>query len=70
MNHKLLALYGLKFNPFSPELPTAALYVPTRIEQFQVSFFHMLRLIIMLLWPALLFHPAMASLALAPLLCQ
>ena len=34
MNHKLLALYGLKFNPFSPELPTAALYVPTRIEQF------------------------------------
>ena len=21
MNHKLLALYGLKFNPFSPELP-------------------------------------------------
>ena len=34
MNQKLLALYGLKFNPFSPELPTAALYVPARIEQF------------------------------------
>ena len=34
MNHKLLALYGLKFNPFSPELPTTALYVPARIEQF------------------------------------
>ena len=34
MNQKLLALYGLKFNPVSPELPTAALYVPARIEQF------------------------------------
>ena len=34
MNQKLLALYGLKFNPFSPELPTAALYVPARFEQF------------------------------------
>jgi len=34
MNQKLLALYGLKFNPFSPELPTAALFVPPRVEQF------------------------------------
>ena len=25
MNKKLLALYGLKYNPFSPELPTEAL---------------------------------------------
>ena len=34
MNQKLLALYGLKFNPFSPELPTTALYVTARVEQF------------------------------------
>jgi general secretion pathway protein A len=34
MNHKLLALYGLKFNPFSPELPVDAIYVPQKIESF------------------------------------
>lgn len=34
MNHKLLALYGLKFNPFSPELPVDAIYVPQKIENF------------------------------------
>jgi type II secretory pathway predicted ATPase ExeA len=34
MNPKLLALYGLKFNPFSPDLPAAALYVPPRLESF------------------------------------
>ena len=34
MNKKLLALYGLKFNPFSPELPVEALYVSTRVEAF------------------------------------
>jgi len=34
MNQKLLALYGLKWNPFSPELPTAALYIPARVENF------------------------------------
>jgi len=34
MNQKLLALYGLKWNPFSPELPTEALYVSPRIENF------------------------------------
>ncbi len=34
MNKKLLALYGLKWNPFSPELPTEALYVTPRIENF------------------------------------
>lgn len=34
MNQKLLALYGLKWNPFSPELPTGALFVPPRIENF------------------------------------
>jgi type II secretory pathway predicted ATPase ExeA len=34
MNKKLLALYGLKFNPFSPELPVEALYVANSVEAF------------------------------------
>jgi len=34
MNHRLLALYGLKWNPFSAELPIEALFVPPRIENF------------------------------------
>ena len=34
MNKKLLALYGLKFNPFSPELPIEALYVANSVEAF------------------------------------
>ena len=34
MNQKLLALYGLKWNPFSPELPTEAIYIPARVENF------------------------------------
>ncbi len=34
MNKKLLALYGLKWNPFSPELPTEALLATPRIESF------------------------------------
>ena len=34
MNQKLLALYGLKWNPFSPELPTEAIFVPPKLENF------------------------------------
>ena len=34
MSQKLLALYGLKFNPFSPELPTEAIYVTSKVENF------------------------------------
>ena len=34
MTHKLLALYGLKFNPFTPDLPTDAIYVPPRVDDF------------------------------------
>jgi len=34
MNKKLLALYGLKWNPFSPELPTEALYLTSKMENF------------------------------------
>lgn len=31
---KLLALYGLKWNPFSPELPSEALYTSAKVESF------------------------------------
>jgi type II secretory pathway predicted ATPase ExeA len=34
MNHNLLALYGLKWNPFSPELPTEALFITPKLENF------------------------------------
>ena len=34
MNKKLLALYGIKFNPFSSRVPDNALWVPPRIETF------------------------------------
>jgi type II secretory pathway predicted ATPase ExeA len=34
MNKKLLALYGLKWNPFSPELPVEALHVIPKVEHF------------------------------------
>jgi general secretion pathway protein A len=34
MNKKLLSLHGLKWNPFSPEVPAEALLVTPRIESF------------------------------------
>lgn len=34
MNKKLLALYGLKWNPFAPGAPADALHVTPRIESF------------------------------------
>jgi type II secretory pathway predicted ATPase ExeA len=34
MSHKLLALYGLKWNPFSPDVPVEALWRSPRIEHF------------------------------------
>ena len=34
MNKKLLSLFSLKFNPFSPEIPTAALWVSPALESF------------------------------------
>ncbi len=33
-NKKLLALYGLKWNPFTPELPVEALLASPRMEEF------------------------------------
>ena len=34
MSKKLLALYGLKWNPFAPDVPIEALQVSRRIESF------------------------------------
>jgi general secretion pathway protein A len=34
MNKKLLSLYSLKFNPFSPEVPTSALWSTPSIQSF------------------------------------
>jgi type II secretory pathway predicted ATPase ExeA len=34
MSKKHLALYGLKWNPFAPDVPVEALYVTPRIESF------------------------------------
>ena len=34
MNKKLLSLYGLKWNPFSPELPSEALRVVPKVQSF------------------------------------
>ena len=34
MNPNLLALYGLKWHPFSTEVPLEAIFVPPRVEHF------------------------------------
>jgi len=34
MTKKLLALYGLKWNPFAPEIPSDALLTTPKIESF------------------------------------
>lgn len=34
MNKKLLGIFGLKWNPFSPDVPTDALLVAPRVESF------------------------------------
>ena len=34
MNKKMLALYGLKWNPFAPDVPVEALHLSRRIETF------------------------------------
>jgi type II secretory pathway predicted ATPase ExeA len=35
MTHKLLALYGLKWNPFTPDVPVEALWTPPSLEHFR-----------------------------------
>ena len=34
MKTKLLALYGLKWNPFSPEVPTEAFLLSAKVDHF------------------------------------
>jgi type II secretory pathway predicted ATPase ExeA len=34
VNNKMLALYGLKWNPFTPNVPTEALHITPRLESF------------------------------------
>jgi type II secretory pathway predicted ATPase ExeA len=34
MNRKMLAVYSLKYNPFSPEIPTQGLFVSPPVENF------------------------------------
>lgn len=34
LNHKLLSLYGLKWNPFAPGVPTEALQITPRLDSF------------------------------------
>lgn len=34
MNQELRAIYGLKWNPFTPDIPTEALWVPSRLEAY------------------------------------
>jgi type II secretory pathway predicted ATPase ExeA len=34
VNKKMLALYGLKWNPFAPDVPVEALHTSRRIESF------------------------------------
>lgn len=34
MNKKLLSLYGLKWNPFAPDVPPEALFVTPKVESF------------------------------------
>jgi general secretion pathway protein A len=42
VNTKLLALYGLKYNPFIPDIPTEALYKNPAIENFSWRIEHSL----------------------------
>jgi general secretion pathway protein A len=43
MNRSLLPLYGLKWNPFSPEVPTEALVVSPGLEHFGWRLEHLVR---------------------------
>ena len=43
MNPKLLSLHGLKWNPFSPDVPTEALLVTPKLEHFGWRVEHLAR---------------------------
>ena len=42
MNTKLLALYGLKYNPFTPDVPTEALHIYPKLDNFCLRIEHTL----------------------------
>jgi len=43
MSRKLLSLYGLKWNPFTPDIPVEALLRTPRIESFMIRMEHLAR---------------------------
>jgi general secretion pathway protein A len=43
MTHKLLALYGLKWNPFTADVPVEALWTPPTLEHFRWRMEHQVR---------------------------
>jgi type II secretory pathway predicted ATPase ExeA len=43
MTHKLLALYGLKWNPFSADVPVEALWAPPSLDHFRWRMEHQVR---------------------------
>jgi type II secretory pathway predicted ATPase ExeA len=43
MTHKLVALYGLKWNPFSADVPIEALWSPPTLEHFRWRMEHQVR---------------------------
>ena len=43
MTHKLLALYGLKWNPFTADVPIDALWAPPRLDHFRWRLEHQVR---------------------------
>jgi general secretion pathway protein A len=43
MTKKLLQLYGLKWNPFTPDVPPEALHVPARLDSFGWRVEHLAR---------------------------
>jgi type II secretory pathway predicted ATPase ExeA len=43
MTHKLLALYGLKWNPFTADVPVEALWTPPSLEHFRWRMEHQVR---------------------------
>ena len=43
MTHKLLALYGLKWNPFTADVPVEALWVPPSLDHFRWRMEHQVR---------------------------
>ena len=43
MTHKLLALYGLKWNPFTADIPVEALWTPPSLDHFRWRMEHQVR---------------------------